>query len=233
MFWLACETSTEHGSLALFENEKLLSERAWARHESHSEFITLSLQEIQSDTKISLQNINFLAVGTGPGSFTGIRVGINFMRTLGFALKVPILNLNSLHLLALQPGLRSGLSIRVLQYAFRNLAYSAEYEITDKIKEISPPTAMNPDEISTSINKETLVIGTGYEKLQHQLSTLSRSRIIREATARDIPMAANFLSLIRLDQYRGYLTDWIHTIPLYVRASEAEEKLKAGVRKPL
>lgn len=232
MLWLACETSTARGSLALFERQTLLQSVAWERDNSHSEFITLSFQKILVDTNISLQNIDLLAVGIGPGSFTGIRVGINFMRTLGFALKKPIINLNSLHLLALQPRLKSGLPVRVLQYAFRNYAYSSEYEITDKITEVSAPKAMTPDEISTSINKKTLVIGTGYEKLEGQLSQLARGHIVRMDGLTDHPHATNFLPLFVLDQYKSYLTDWIHTFPLYVRASEAEEKLKNGVLNP-
>lgn len=233
MIWLACETSTHRGGLALFNKNTVLAYEMWERDGSHSEFITVAFQKMMTQTNILPQQIDLFAVGTGPGSFTGIRVGINFIRALAQSLNKRIINLNSLHLLALQPRLSSSYKVRVVQYAFRNLVYTAEYDARTSITELSEPLALTADQVSNLISEKTLVIGTGYERLREQFSPAAQSLIVRDPQFDDLPSALNFSTLVEADHHLGHLTDWFHTIPLYIRASEAEEKLKTGSIKAL
>jgi tRNA threonylcarbamoyladenosine biosynthesis protein TsaB len=233
MLWLACDTSTASGSLALFDHSNLIAQECWSKEGSHSEAITTSFLQLLHKHSFKLQDLQFVATGVGPGSFTGIRVSVNFIRALAQALDKSVLTLNSLHLTAVQPGLKSAYRVRVLQYAFRNLYYTAEYEIFESVQEVESPTCQPADQILPLISEKTLVIGTGYERLRSEIEARSSVRLNFKQNIFDLPQARFFSTLVETDQYQSHLTDWIHTIPLYIRASEAEEKMKAGLLKPL
>jgi tRNA threonylcarbamoyladenosine biosynthesis protein TsaB len=236
MLTVAVETSTALGSVALYSEKKLLGEKSWQRSASHSELLTDSFQILLSETRKKVQEISHVAVGIGPGSFTGVRVAVNFARALAFSQNLPVRTLNSLSLLAHQPSLDeySGV-INVVQYAFRDIVYFASYKHDfglggDTLVELSPPEAHTVESLEKKITEPALLLGDGLEKLGEFFSTRLKSLCLRDKIYRDGPMAADFVSILTTE-LPDPLTDWIHTIPLYIRASEAEEKLKRGPKK--
>ncbi|NJL25094.1 MAG: tRNA (adenosine(37)-N6)-threonylcarbamoyltransferase complex dimerization subunit type 1 TsaB [Calothrix sp. SM1_5_4] len=91
---LAVATSGPEGSLALARFDaggNLVSSREvrWRKKAMHSELATVKLQELLRDANTPLADLTHLAVNIGPGSFTGIRVGINLARTLAYGLALP------------------------------------------------------------------------------------------------------------------------------------------------
>lgn len=232
MFTLGVETSTQSGSLSLFENRSLVSTRNWSRTGSHSEFLNSNLVELLAFRNITVHDLNRLAIGIGPGSFTGIRVGINFIRALAYSLSIPVYPINSLHLLASQKNTNSSAQFRVVQYAFRNLLYTALYKLDHgRVIEVDPPRALTIDEILTLYTEPTITLGSGSEMLLSACNTNNRHLLVRKSDLSDEPCAEFFMQTPALDESPSALTDWIHTIPLYVRASEAEEKLRTSINK--
>jgi tRNA threonylcarbamoyladenosine biosynthesis protein TsaB len=231
---LAVETSTADGSVAIFSDKKIIGEKTWLRSAdrsrqaqgSHSELLTASFETLLNEIKLDLSAIQRVAVGIGPGSFTGVRVAVNFARAFAFGQKIPVVPLNSLELLAWQSPLQnySG-DILVIQYAFRDLVYAASYRRRDgqaPLHEISAPAAYTFGELAAKLPAAGLVLGDGLEKSSRDDIN---SNYLREKKYRDFPQASDFFTF--LAQSPGArITDWIHTIPLYIRASEAEEKLK-------
>src|SRR4051812_2307414 len=92
---LAVATSGVYGSLALAGKQVM-----WDKKAMHSELATVKLQELLALANLTLKNLTHIAVNVGPGSFTGIRVGINLARTLAYGLSLPVAPFNSLALLA-------------------------------------------------------------------------------------------------------------------------------------
>ncbi len=226
---IAVETSTALGSLALFDGSNLIEQKTWHKNGSHSEFVTASFSEILDTQKVAPSEIAQIAVGLGPGSFTGIRVAVNFARTLGYALSVPIIGQNSLELLAYQQGLREfEQPIFVLQYGFRDIFYGAQYKYeTDStgqayLREIEKPFAVLASEVPKWIPKGARVIGRGMEH-----NETSDRWDINTNDKRD-PEAAFFSGTLVRNTTNLSLSNWIHTIPLYIRASEAEEKMRSS-----
>src|SRR6187551_2046549 len=118
MWTLAAETSTPAGSVALFKDQTLVEEIKWEKENSHSERITLEAEKILNRAQIKFSDIDRYAVGLGPGSFTGIRVAVNFIRTLAFTFDKPVIAIDSLLLMA-APLLAKGLEVFCMQSAFR------------------------------------------------------------------------------------------------------------------
>jgi len=232
---LAVETSTFSGSVALINNNQIVAHEAWAREGSHSEFLTLAVETLLKKNNFSLKQLSRLAVGLGPGSFTGIRVGVNFIRTLSYALQLPVYGLDSLQLLAFgaaAAATKINLPIQTMQYAFRDFCYTSLYEVDGqtlslpRLKLTFGPKIMTFAEIKASVKNPVLAVGSGAKMIFDSLSESTLNNFIREKNISDTPDAKNFIFSAVLDQSPSELTDWIHTIPIYIRASEAEEKLK-------
>lgn len=97
---LAIETSGSTFSLALAEDSRLVSEVFWYSGLSHSERLIPALDRMLADAGWKLEAISTIAVSVGPGSFTGIRVGLSCARTLAQTLSLPLAGMTTLDLLA-------------------------------------------------------------------------------------------------------------------------------------
>jgi tRNA threonylcarbamoyl adenosine modification protein YeaZ len=123
---LAFDTSSARGSVALLEGTELRAEIRLNSLQTHSTNLLTSIDFLLNRLGWSLRDLNLLAVGSGPGSFTGIRIGIS--TALGFArsLSIPFVEVSGLDALAHQVSYLSG-RIGVVLNAHRSQAYYAEY----------------------------------------------------------------------------------------------------------
>ncbi len=93
---LGIETATEVCSAALVREQKIISSRSVNEKNVHSERLMLLIDEILMESKIQKNKISAIAVSVGPGSFTGLRIGLSVAKGLAFALNLPILAVPSL-----------------------------------------------------------------------------------------------------------------------------------------
>jgi len=94
---LAIETATKNCSVALFENDKLLQLKEYNSAEySHSEQLTLFIKEVINKTKVNLKAIDGIAVSKGPGSYTGLRIGVSTAKGLCYSLEIPLIAVSTL-----------------------------------------------------------------------------------------------------------------------------------------
>lgn len=97
---LNLETATEVCSVALARNGKLLSIKESASGYTHSENITIFIEEVLREAGVALTDLDAIAVSKGPGSYTGLRIGVSTAKGLCFALEKPLLAINTLLSLA-------------------------------------------------------------------------------------------------------------------------------------
>lgn len=93
---LNIETATEICSVALAQDGKLLSIRESGGSYTHSENITVFIDEVIREAGVSLNEIDAVAVSKGPGSYTGLRIGVSTAKGLCFALNKPLIAVNTL-----------------------------------------------------------------------------------------------------------------------------------------
>lgn len=86
---LVIDTSTDKNYLALFWPEKIEKEIFWQRQETSKELLP-KIDQFLRQNKLKLKDLKAIAVFRGPGSFTGLRVGISVAQSLGYALKIPV-----------------------------------------------------------------------------------------------------------------------------------------------
>jgi tRNA threonylcarbamoyl adenosine modification protein YeaZ len=182
----------------------------------HSELATVKLQELLQLSGLTLSDLTHLAVVVGPGSFTGIRVGINLARTLAYSLSIAVASFNSLSLLAhryLQEGERGTLALKAVQHYFYAAAYLKQ---ADGLLEVTPPA---------SVEHQHLI------DLAH-----GQAKVLIEGESTDFSTDIEARELIEwLERWPNskHLFSWKDVKPLYIRASEAEEKMRQGLLKPV
>jgi len=123
---LAFDTSTVRGSVALLEGKDLRAEIRLQSLHTHSTNLLVSIDFLLSRMKWNLKDLDLIAVGNGPGSFTGIRIGVSTALGLARSLAIPFIEIAGLDALAYGASLRTG-RIGVVLNAHRSQAYYAEY----------------------------------------------------------------------------------------------------------
>lgn len=98
--YLAIETSSPRLSLALGDDERLIQAMDGRLEWRHTEALFSSLKRMLSRARWPIQSLTGVAVSIGPGSFTGIRIGLAVARALGQSLKIPVVGVSSLELIA-------------------------------------------------------------------------------------------------------------------------------------
>ena len=97
---LAVETSSNICGIALIENGTFIDSVDEDKSQQHAEILPKLYQELQIKTNFSLSNIDALAVSIGPGSFTGLRIGLSFTKGLAFSKNLPIIPISTMMALA-------------------------------------------------------------------------------------------------------------------------------------
>lgn len=96
MFSLAIDTSTEKGFIIFMENEHILFQKMFPFGLNNSKYLLPEMEAALKQMPRDLKDIDFIAVGIGPGSYTGIRVGVIVAKTMAFALNKPLVTFCSL-----------------------------------------------------------------------------------------------------------------------------------------
>ncbi|OFZ28569.1 MAG: tRNA (adenosine(37)-N6)-threonylcarbamoyltransferase complex dimerization subunit type 1 TsaB [Bdellovibrionales bacterium RIFCSPHIGHO2_01_FULL_40_29] len=231
MIFLICDSSTLLGSVALFEDSKLLSYRESMRRGSHSDMMNVFVHEALDESQKKLADVDLFVSGVGPGSFTGIRVSLNMIKTFAFCHNKQVLGINSLETLAFQTE-REDLPIVSMINAFKNMVYIGTYLKKGHTLDIlSPPQVVRVQNLKDYIQSSCLVVGDGYGAYSQYFSPETKAFIQRPNEPLDEPRTRAIAPLVI--ERVGQQSHWSTLLPLYLRASEAEENLQGIKFQPL
>jgi len=230
---LAIDTSTKSGSIALSEDDKVLGETSLNINITHSETLLFSLQHLLGQCSISMDDIDLFALTIGPGSFTGVRIGVSTVKGFALATGKPVTGISTLEAMAWNFPYSSVPVVPFLD-ARRGEVYSASFA-WDKgtFKRLHDDRTESPEEVLSSIKGEALLVGDGVEKYKDLVRTRfgSRALVVPSSHA---SVRASIVASLAYDKYlTGEVLDLNSFIPIYLRKSEAEinrekELLKKG-----
>jgi tRNA threonylcarbamoyladenosine biosynthesis protein TsaB len=161
---LHINTALENASVSLADKNQIIAERLSNSQKEHASFLQVAIAEITAKTGIPLKNISAVAVINGPGSYTGLRVGMAGAKGICFALSIPLITVNTLEWMTAACKEDADLFCPMID-ARRMEVFTAMYN-SEKI-EVAPPTAMilEPDSFTTDLqSKKVLFFGNGAEK---------------------------------------------------------------------
>ena len=225
---LALDTALDACSVGIASRqsgETVLLQRSLMLGRGHAEHLMDQLELVLNDTGFSYQDLTRLAVTVGPGSFTGLRVGLATARALALALDIPLIGTSTLHALALTAH-RSGVSghIACLVDARRNQIYGQLFEVAETARDlvaISDPAALSAEDFASKCqaHADISLIGSGAELVQACDPTLDA--IMLEPTCPDMEA----LALWALDQPAPSAPP----SPLYLRGPDAKPQASKAI----
>jgi tRNA threonylcarbamoyladenosine biosynthesis protein TsaB len=219
MVVLALDTTSRGGSCAVARDGVVIRERGGDPDRAHDRRLPGDLLSLLEEAQVGLAGIDMYAVATGPGSFTGLRIGIATMQGLAFADDKPLIGIPAFDALA-RIGSQQG-SDRVATWidAWRGEVYAALYENGETAR---PATVQRPAALIPSLaGSRTLFIGDAVDMYRQMIhDALDESAWIAEPSA---PLLAGTVALIATEMARGGHRPPPHAIrPVYVRRPDAE-----------
>jgi tRNA threonylcarbamoyl adenosine modification protein YeaZ len=216
---LGIETSSERLSLAILKNKRILIEYNGFRNRNSSSLIKL-LRNILDKTNLSWQDLDALCVGIGPGSFTGLRVGIATAKGLALGLKKPLVGINCLDTIAMNVR-NSPLNICVVVDARKNLVYSSVYRfLKGKLRRISNYSLVSFEVLVKNITSPLIFVGDGLKRYAFYLK--DREDCYIYPTKYWFPKASNLLLLARELFERKKFSAPERLTPLYLHKKECQ-----------
>lgn len=230
---LALETSTLLGGAALIIDGHIVAEESSMRDRSHSEVLNQFVESCLLKAGLQLSDIDIFATGQGPGSFTGIRVAANAAKTYAYSFQKPLVTVDTLSLLAYQAGVQPTPILTIIN-AYKNMVYWGLFTGSSPEPEfISGPKVVPVRELSSLITSEVLVIGDGYLDYENYFPAELKTKMVRDSKVPDFPSAGSLGLMAQGRAEKKQTLDWNSFIPLYIRASEAEEKKQGILIQPL
>lgn len=224
MITLALSTSSSQGSLCLARASQILDQDTWKKETSHSEIVTSSLDLLLTRNGVSFENLERLVCTHGPGSFTGIRVGLSVVRSLAYSLDIPVIALSDTLAIALNHPAPVATHQLVVIDAQKNKVFAAIYlKHKNQIQEILSPCLLSPSELRPHLTeKNYLLMGDGDLFLSEFEEKIQKKLTLAPPQTR-FPNAQKILEHSLDTFFHPDFLSWKELLPLYLRASAAEE----------
>jgi tRNA threonylcarbamoyladenosine biosynthesis protein TsaB len=169
---LNIESSSTNCSISLTKNGELLSlkEKNDEKY-SHSTKLHSYINAVLSDSKIKIKQLSAIAVSKGPGSYTGLRIGVAAAKGLCFSLDIPLISISTLLILSKQIKISSGIILPVLD-ARRDEVYSAIYDANYNLVREEIPEIIDQNSFKNySKDNEIYFIGSGQKKCKELINS--------------------------------------------------------------
>lgn len=221
---LAIETATLVSSVALATADTLLAEITLQTKKTHSELLMPHIAKIMDMAGVSKAEITAVAVSIGPGSFTGLRIGLATAKSLAYAMNVPLVGVPTLAALAYGCFVPGAILSPILD-AQKGNVYQALFEWQNgELKELMPATVIGIDEALSSVaqyNAPVILMGESAAAHREKIKQMD-NHLALAAPHMIIPRASSVAGLGHIMIKQGIQHDVMALEPLYIRRSEAE-----------
>jgi len=222
---LAVDSSSLTGSVALCQGERLIAETLLNIQSTHSEKLLLQLDLLLANAGWRLADLELLVAVIGPGSFTGLRIGVATVKGLAQVLDRPVIGISSLRMLAMNLPLCS-VPICVFQDARKKEVYTQLYRWSDAGPvPISAAQVMPPQTALQRLQDRVALVGDGVPLYRDMIGRILADRAWLPAMPAHQPRASQAAWLAWNDFQAGMRLSAAELLPLYVRPSEAELNL--------
>lgn len=167
---LAIDTSAITATVAILAEEKLVGEISTTTALNHSVTVMPMIDELLKKVNIDISEIDLFACSEGPGSFTGLRIGIGTVKGLAYGLGKKVVGVSTLEALAHNISLTDCLIAPIMD-ARRGQVYNALYKYDgENLTEVSPPRALSVEELCEDISVKTIFVGDGVFAYKDKIS---------------------------------------------------------------
>ncbi|EHO82900.1 tRNA (adenosine(37)-N6)-threonylcarbamoyltransferase complex dimerization subunit type 1 TsaB [Fusobacterium ulcerans] len=229
MLILAIDTATKIGSVALYEDKTgIIGEINLYVKVNHSNVIMKAVDSLFDLSGYTIKDVDKIAVTTGPGSFTGIRIGVAIAKGLAYSLKKPIIGINELDVLAETGEEREGLIVPLIDARKERVYYSQyKYENRKLVRKEEYKDGELRDILEKLKGEKVVFIGDGAIVNQELIKEIMGEDNIVFSKANSIPRAA-----MAAQMALHHEDDNIYTLePFYLNKSQAEREKEEREKK--
>lgn len=223
---LGIDTSSMAASVAVIEDNKLICEYTINTKKTHSQKLMPMIENMLGLSDLNVREIDAIAVCEGPGSFTGLRIGMATAKAIAHVNDIPVIGVNSLEALAANMNLCDKKICSILD-AQRNQVYMNKYILKDyKITELEEISIKAIDELLEEIsssNEDWVLVGEAVYKYKEKIEEISNITI--PSPANNITKASTLCFVARDKMLANDQVYNCYNInPMYIRKSQAEEQ---------
>jgi len=229
---LGIDTSTLASSVAVVEDNRLICEYTINTKKTHSQKLMPMIENMLSISDLDINDMDMIAICEGPGSFTGLRIGMATAKAISHVNNLPIVSVNSLEILAANMNLCDKKICSILD-AQKTQVYTGQYKYeNNELVEIKPIDVVEIDELIEGLvnsNEEWIIVGEAVYKYEDKIKNKNNLHI--PSSSHNVNKASS-LCVIASQKYNKNLNinDCYNVNPLYIRKSQAEvqydEKMK-------
>lgn len=235
MLILAIDSATPVAGVALMKSGKLVKEEFSNYKKTHSETLMVMVDRVLKESECEVNQIDALAVTTGPGSFTGLRIGMAAVKGLSMAAGKPVVGVSTLDTLAHNICCSDALVCPLLD-ARKQEVYCGFYDVSGFPLPLLEAMACSPEdflqhalEVAAEHNKRRIVLlGDGYYPYTELFVEKLGKQLLIPPPHLMLPRASALASLGAEKLAQGQVEDIIKMRPSYIRLSEAEFRLGRG-----
>jgi tRNA threonylcarbamoyladenosine biosynthesis protein TsaB len=222
---LGIDTSTSCGSVGLIEDGEVISDYLLNVPVTHSERLLGAIGLVLKEARCPIENLDGWAISLGPGSFTGLRIGVSTVKGLVFATGKPVAGVSTLDVMASQIAPTPYLICPILD-AKKKEVYSAfyRYEEGGFLKRQSDYQALRPEHLVKKIREKTIFIGNGVKTYGDFFLNSLPSLALFPSHHLHVSHGSMVAKLGSELLLKGEHLDLSTFAPIYVRPSEAEMK---------
>ena len=222
MIVLGINTSTLEGSVALMGDQALISEYILNVQATHSERLLPSIDRLLEETGLHFSELSGIAVTVGPGSFTGLRIGLASAKGLAMASSLPLVGVSTLEAMARNlPFCRY--PICPLLNARKGEVYWSLYQFEgEKVIQMEQDAVSPPEAVANRIREKTVFLGCGAVDYARRIKEILEERALFAPLIAGTVRASVVAEMGMERLKRGEKDDPAALVPRYVRRSEAE-----------
>ena len=230
---LGIDTSSMAASVAVIEDNKLIFEYTINTKKTHSQKLMPMIENMLGLSDLNVREIDAIAVCEGPGSFTGLRIGMATAKAIAHVNDIPVIGVNSLEALAANMNLCDKKICSILD-AQRNQVYTGRYLYEGtKLVEIKEIGIQQIDELLEELaqsGEQWILVGEAVYKYEDKIREISNIEI--PAASNNVTKAGSLCSVAKVKFDEGKdIFDCYTVNPLYIRKSQAEEQYEEKQRK--
>jgi tRNA threonylcarbamoyladenosine biosynthesis protein TsaB len=224
MLVVAIETSTPQTTVALGTEQGVIGSALLSWGKAHSEIVLPALHQLLDWSEIELRQVGGVAVGRGPGLFTGLRVGVSTARALAQVLGVPIVGIGSLDVLAFSVRYSRWRIVAVTDAKRGEVFYAFYRPVPGGVTRETGYSVGSPSRLAAEIEasgEEVLLVGGGALLYRRELQDVG-TRLEFATISTAFPLAVSLMELALPRFHREETARPEDVVPYYVRKSDAE-----------
>ena len=218
---LALDTSTDACSVAILADGES-HQRFVIAKQQHTKLVLPMIQELLAETQLTLKQLDAIAFGCGPGSFTGVRLAASIVQSLAFTTDLPVVKISTLRLLAQEAYARFDKpKVIVAQDARMQELYWGEYQVdVDGVMQpISPDRLIAPEKVKIIADDDFIGVGTGWKIYGDIL--VKHCNNVSKVDLSIYPQASYVAQLAVTDFTKGLAVSAAEALPTYLREEVA------------